>query len=464
MRDALSAIEERLDDNTARALANAVSQAVRDGKLVEGQSLPPIRAVARELAVSPTTVSAAWRTLARAGLIRTDGRRGTTITPPARPRPDRYGRVVGGVCGIGGVGAVGGVGDRPLELDLSTGVPDVRLLPDMAPAFARLSAASVPRSYLDPPVLPQLDQALQAAWPYDARTLSVVDGAMDGLSLVMRTALRYGDKVAVEHPTFPPIVDLLESIGATAVGVPMDEDGILVDRLGEVIDQGAAVVILQPRAQNPTGVCLSPQRARRVATMARERGLLIVEDDSMGDVSSVEPVSVGTWAPDQVVHIRSFSKSHGPDLRLAAMSAPAELMGELLARRQLGQGWSSRLLQRVLLDLLSSDASIESVQRAKVTYRDRRARVVDLLAAQGVRVDGSDGINLWVPVRDEAAALVRLGSAGIGAAPGTPFAVAAGMEPHVRVTIGLVPDVDLERVAEELVAASRATSWSARQR
>ena len=72
----LTALEERLDSPSARGLAHAVSATIRDGLLVAGDRLPPIRTVAAELALSPTTVSAAWALLTRSGTVATDGRRG----------------------------------------------------------------------------------------------------------------------------------------------------------------------------------------------------------------------------------------------------------------------------------------------------------------------------------------------------------------------------------------------------
>ena len=67
------------------------------------------------------------------------------------------------------------------------------------------------------------------------------------------------------------------------------------------------------------------------------------------------------------------------------------------------------------------------VQSAQQEYTRRRATLVDALAQRGVEVGGTDGINIWVPVHDEAAALVRLASQGIGVTPGSPFAVLPGM-------------------------------------
>jgi DNA-binding transcriptional MocR family regulator len=166
--------------------------------------------------------------------------------------------------------------------------------------------------------------------------------------------------------------------------------------------------------------------------------------------------------PDHTAHIRSFSKSHGPDLRLAALSAPPDVMRAVTARRQLGQGWSSRLLQQVLLGLLTDPASRRRVAEAQTVYAARRAAVVDALAARGVVVGGVEGINIWVPVHDETAAVVRLASQGIGVAPGAPFRVGGGGG-HIRVTVGLAR-TDHEALAEAVAAASRTTGWSSRAR
>ena len=81
--------------------------------------------------------------------------------------------------------------------------------------------------------------------------------------------------------------------------------------------------------------------------------MTVIEDDHAGDISSAPAVSVGQFLPDRTVHVSSFSKSHGPDLRLAAIGGPPALVAAVADRRLLGPGWSSRLLQAVLLDLLT---------------------------------------------------------------------------------------------------------------
>jgi DNA-binding transcriptional MocR family regulator len=441
----MSAIENRIEESSAKGLAQAVSQAVRDGALQPGAKLPPIRAVATRLGLSPTTVSAGWALLARSGAIRTDGRRGTTVGGPHEPAPGRYRRAL----------------ERQLDfaLDLSTGTPDPALLPNLGPALGELTTASIPGSYLDDPVLPGLLEVLKAQWPYPAEELIVVDGAMDGLDLASRSLLRFGDRVIVEHPGFPPLLDLLESIGVKVVGVPLDDAGLLPEPLAAALRSPAAAVFLQPRAQNPTGASMTGQRARDLAPILAIAGMPVVEDDSAGAVAATAPISLGHWIPDQVIHIRSFSKSHGPDLRLAAMGGPAELLREISHRRQLGQGWSSRLLQRVLLSLLTNPAAVADVDHARDEYTRRRSALVAALTARDVQVAGGDGLNLWVPVHDESAAIVRLASHGVGVTPGTPFDVLPGGGGHVRVTVGLVAG-GYEELAEILAVAANTSSWA----
>ena len=87
------------------------------------------------------------------------------------------------------------------------------------------------------------------------------------------------------------------------------------------------------------------------------------------------------------------------------------------------------------------------------------------LATHGIDVPGTDGLNIWVPVRDEAAAVLRLASQGIAVTPGSPFSVerVAGPGGHVRVTTGLVRENHVE-VADLIAEAASAGAWTAQHR
>jgi DNA-binding transcriptional MocR family regulator len=152
-----------------------------------------------------------------------------------------------------------------------------------------------------------------------------------------------------------------------------------------------------------------------------------------------------------VVHVRSYSKSHGPDLRIAAMSGPAAMIDRIVARRMLGPAWTSRMVQTILLDLLTTSQSMDEVGEARRQYFARQRTLVAALVAEGVDVAAPDGINMWLPVQDERAALVHLSASGIRVAGGAPFL--AGDQDgaaFVRVTSGLVSPDDAATVAAAL--------------
>lgn len=440
----LALITGAVEDRSARGIAAAVSRLVTAGQLPAGTRLPTVREVARELGVSPTTVSEAWRSLTRAGAIQTRGRSGTFVAAPVLPRQRwRYSQLGGRVA----------AGSR----DLSTGVPDHELLPDLTDALKRVGDGRLTSSYLDPPVLPGLAAVLLSRWPFplSLERLTVVDGALDALDRVIGEVVRFGDRVVVENPAFPPLLDLLQAVGATVVGVPLDDAGLCPSALRQVLDDYPAVaVFLQPRAHNPTGVSMTAARAAELAAVLDEfPDVLVVEDDHAGDIATAPPVSLGVFLPERTVHVASFSKSHGPDLRLAAVGGPARVIGPVADRRLLGPGWSSRLLQGVLLDLLTDPVAVAQTAKAQQVYATRRAALLTALHERGVTATAADGINLWMTVDDQQIAMVALAAHGIAVSPGAPFCVTPLGSDHVRVTVGLVAG-DFDDLADALAAAA----------
>jgi DNA-binding transcriptional MocR family regulator len=439
----------RLDDLTdrgPRGIAGAIARQIRQGELVAGERLPTVRDVAAELGVSPATVSEAWQALRRAGLVESRGRAGSFVC--AVPQPWLSPRVQGLVGSVEG-----------LPLDLSRGSPDPALLPALEPAFARVRPTADTNVYQEIPVLPELREVLTAMWPYPAEVITVVNGAQDAVGRALEQVVGFGDRVAIESPGFPAFLDMLDVLGAEIVPLELDDEGVTVASLRRALKSGPAAVVLQPRAQNPTGVSMSAHRAEELArAVGRARSsAVVIEDDHSGGISAGPDVSLGTWLPAHVVHVRGFSKSHGPDLRIAALGGPAAVLDGVVARRMLGAGWTSRMLQTILLDLLVEPRSVQAVERARRTYAQRQAAVCAALAGHGVNLRVPDGINLWLPVQDERAALVQLTTAGIRAAGGSPFlAPGTATSDHLRVTTGLVETREAAHVAAALAAAATA--------
>jgi DNA-binding transcriptional MocR family regulator len=430
---------DAIEDRSARGIAAAVGRMITRGDLAVGTRLPTVRELSKSLGVSPTTVSEAWQTLTSVGAIDARGRQGTFVRQPTGPgSPRRYRRVT--------------EGPGHFALDLSTGTPPSALLPDLGPVVAKVSRQSLTSSYLDNPVLPELETRLRQGWPFNPEALTVVDGAMDALDRVAQVVVRLGDRVVVEHPTFPPLLDLLDELGADVIGIDLDDEGPIVAQVVAALRQQPVAIFLQPRAHNPTGITTSRRRMKALASELARTSAIVIEDDHSGDIATGALVSIGTWLPQRTVHIRSYSKSHGPDLRLAAVGGAGDVVTAVANRRLLGPGWSSRILQAVLLEMLDDEPTIETVAHARSEYARRRLLVAGALESRDVKVTGTDGINLWMTVADERSALVTLAAQGVGAAPGEPFQVRRDA-PHLRVTVGLI-EADHERIGSQLARAA----------
>ncbi|HEX4059240.1 MAG TPA: aminotransferase class I/II-fold pyridoxal phosphate-dependent enzyme [Galbitalea sp.] len=438
----MKSVAVAIEDASPSGIAGTIARLIASGDLAPGDRLPTVRELAADLGVSPATVSHAWQALSGVGLIISRGRSGsfvraerTTWLPP-RSRsltelPDA-------------------------RLDLSTGTPDPLLLPDLGPALSRVSSRAATLSYFNDPVIPELEALLLSSWPFDPGTLTIVDGAMDAISRTLDLLLKFGDRVAVENPGFPPVFDLLEHYGTERIPVELDGEGMRPDALFDALRQSPAAIFLQPRTQNPSGVSMTVERARELARVIRSshgaEHTMVIEDDHSGEISSAGDVSLGTFLPDRVIHIRSFSKSHGPDLRIAAIGGPKKFMDRFIARRILGPGWTSRMLQTILFDLLTEQETVAQVARARTAYRERQEAIAAALAGNGHRIAVADGINLWLAVEDERDAVVQLAAGGIRVAAGTPFLATPGGQ-FIRVTAGQIRE-DFEAVGAQLATAA----------
>jgi len=450
MKTTIDKVVDVVEEPTPRGIAAAIARLITSGELQPGDRIPTVRELAGRLGVSPATVSHAWQTLAAAGLIISRGRSGSFVRSLPRDwLPHRY------------RGMTGSIGAR---LDLSRGTPDPELLPSLGPAMSRLvrrwgAEHGEPANYQARPDIPELHDLLRETWPSSVESITVTNGALDAIDRTLAALIRLGDRIIVEGPTFPPFLDLAELYGLDVIAVPMDAEGMIPEEFARALLRKPAVVLLQPRAHNPTGVSMSPERAATLAgILTRSRpghDTLVIEDDHSGSISVAPEVSLATWLPDRVLHVRSFSKSHGPDLRIGALGGPRPLIDRVVARRLLGPGWTSRMIQALLYEVLTDPVTGAEIERARHVYAERQAAMATALTAAGVPTDARDGLNLWLEVSDERAAVAQLAAAGIQVAQGAAFQ-ADEPQPRLRVTVGMVPVSDAPDVASALASASRA--------
>ena len=413
---------------------------VRSGQLTPGDHLPPVRELAGQLGVSPTTVAAAYSDLRRRGLTTGTGRAGTRIrgAPPVSSR----------------VYLSAPAGTR----DLITGGPDADLLPLLPARPTRRSA----RMYAEAPVSPRLRRLAAgqlAADGIDSASLTVTGGALDGIERVLATWLTPADRVVVEDPGHAVTFDLLAAMGLTAVPVPVDDLGIRPAELAAALARGAGALIVTPRAQAATGAAWDAGRAAEIGEVLRRHPSVgVIEDDHAGPVAGVPAFSVctGTNAfagPARWVTLRSVSKSLGPDLRLAVVAGDEATITRVAGRQALGTGWVSYQLQEMVADLWSDVSLARTLTAAAQVYAGRGAALRSALAAHGIMASGRSGFTCWVPVADEDGVASSLAAAGWAVAPGQRFRIAA--PPGVRISFARLAEADAASFAAEFARALR---------
>jgi GntR family transcriptional regulator/MocR family aminotransferase len=268
--------------------------------------------------------------------------------------------------------------------------------------------------------------------------------------------------VAVEEPGYPTIFDTYERAGYSLVGVEVDAQGAIPVALDAALATGAQVILLTPRAHNPTGASWTPRRVGDLAdVLADHPEVVIIEDDQFAGIAATRPGSLIADArfSDRVVYIRSFSKSVAPDLRVAVAVAGPMLRRRLAEAKSFADGWTSRLAQRALAEALADPALDEAMAGASNAYGARRAAAATTLTAGlaplgGGALAGDDGVNVWVhlpPGIDAIAAIERSAAMGVLVAPGEPFFIRPGRHDVLRMNAGSV-SAELAAAAGRIVA------------
>lgn len=442
-----------IEGENAVNIAASVERAVHAGRVAPGQLLPPVRALAASLRVSPTTVAAAYKLLQSRGLVSGLGRRGTRIT--ARPPSPA-------------------AGTRTLvpegAIDLATGNPDPELLPPLDQALRVVDAR--PRLYDGPALLPPLATFVAGEFAADGIPalppggpesrapamqrdgsvgLTVTSGGLDAIDRILREHLRPGDRVAVEDPSFPGVLDLIAANGLVPVPFAVDDEGPIPAAFEEAIAGRARAAVVTPRAQNPTGAALTPGRAMELRRrLRRAPDLLLIEDDHAGPVAGAPIHTLCEASRARWAVVRSVSKFLGPDLRTAFVMGDALTVARVEGRQSLGVRWVSHVLQQIVLALWSDPSSARRLARAAEIYRQRREALLASLRQHGVEARGVSGLNVWIPVREEARTVQALLDRGWAVTAGERFRLQS--PPAIRVTTATLGLADAPRLAADISA------------
>jgi GntR family transcriptional regulator/MocR family aminotransferase len=458
-----------------RALHEQLRAAILDGRLPVDEPLPATRRVAEALGVARNTVVAAYDLLVAEGyLVPRQGAR-PRVAGIAR-RPPRPGRAMAAGTASRFAPAWRTPFLRPSRprvlpaQNFRLGIPDHRHFPHAL--WRRLMARELRRLEREPFAYPpsQGIEALRGAIAQHvafaravacvADDLVVTSGAQQAFDLVARLLVTPGQtRVAVEEPGYPPVRAAFAAAGAQLVPIPVDDEGLRVDRLPDDV----RIVGVTPSHQSPTGVAMSLRRRAELLDFARHRGAVVVEDDYDGEFRfGGRPLdALQTLDRDgRVFYVGTFSKSLFPALRKGFVVAPAWARDGLAMVKHCCDSHCDIVTQSALAAFIRDGHLARHVRHMRPIYAARRETLLDGLHSELGEwlepIPSEAGLHLAARLRDPAAAS-RLLPVVLRHAPGAEstadYAMTRRVEPAVTFGYGVI---DVAEIAAALARMRRA--------
>jgi GntR family transcriptional regulator/MocR family aminotransferase len=399
VRDLFISVDRTRPKSLGRQLEGALREAIRSGRLIPGSRLPSTRAFAEDLAVSRAVVVRAYEQLASEGYI--DLRQGA-------------GASVRGASGEEHVDLTASMngGRRKRRFDLRPHVGDLSLFPRRAWSRslrrALATAVDAELGYIASCGLQQLRVEI-AAYVGRARGVAaspeqivITAGTTHSLSLICRALARRGaGAVAFENPSHKLFHAVAARSGLEPVGVPVDQDGLVVQLLA---DTAVSAVVVTPAHQFPTGCALSRTRRAELVGWAAENDAIIVEDeyDAEFRYDRLPIDALHALSPDHVVYLGSTAKTLAPGIRLGWAVLPRHLSADVEEEVALSVLHLSSLDQLAFADFLRRGEFDRHLRRMRAVYKKRRDVLVEAVERRlGVPSVGGIAAGLHVVVELE---------------------------------------------------------------
>ncbi|WP_223434582.1 MULTISPECIES: PLP-dependent aminotransferase family protein [unclassified Pseudomonas] len=379
----------------AGQLYNQLRSAIESGRLAAGTQLPPSRLLAEQLGISRKTISDTYAQLTYENFLTGVIGKGTYVnarTAKAQPKQSH--------SQLASAEVIESWRNLPvflrhptlegsLRYDFIGGATSKGQFPQddwrrcTSHALRQMSGSK--GFYSLPEGLPALRNAIARHIAFSRgvncqdEDVVVCNGAQQALDLISRVITRPGSIVAMEDPGYPPARLLFGSHGATVIGVPVDADGIQVDK----IPLGTRLIYVTPSHQFPLGMPMS--QARRVALLERayELGAIIIEDDYDSEFRYEGRPTDSLQSMDErgiVAYVGTFSKTLLPELRLGYAILPPAILEAVIRAKQLTDLHTSTLPQWALAKFIAEGCLLKHIRRCHTIYAGRRERILTRIA------------------------------------------------------------------------------------
>jgi GntR family transcriptional regulator/MocR family aminotransferase len=486
-------LDRQIDTPLYQQIESYLRQAILSGNLNANTRLPACRQLAKDLGVNRSTVENAYSALEADGLVFSRMGSGTyvlqqDILPNISTRSDRdrfplwqqnfyvqnaASEVVEEILRAGG---------HPRPINFASGISDARQFP--AEEFRKTLQSVMRRDqigaleYGEPngyaPLRENITHIL-ASQGLQTRPESILitAGSQQAIFLASQVLLKPNDTVLVENPTYSVAKDLFRTLGYQIVGVPMDGQGMDVEKLEKLLQQyHPRLIYTIPNFHNPTGTCLSSARRRQLIVLADRYNVPILEDDFVGDLryeGHAQPSLKALDPGGQVIYVSTFSKMLVPGLRVGFIVADGPVYESLLNYKRLSDLATSTLIQRALDAFVTVGRYQTYLHRSCQTFRKRRdvmAKAIAHYLPNNVSFDvPSGGLFIWLrlPKNISASDLLPIAcKEGVAFVPGKYFFTDNSQgDEWMRLNFASQPVEDIEEGIKRLGAAIR--KWKKRK-
>ena len=312
--------------------------------------------------------------------------------------------------------------ERPEVISLAGGLPDTSTFPpDSYAAIMRDVAGEAcaralqygPTEGMEVVKRCIVDIMAEEGTHVDVDDILVTTGGQQVIDLLCKTLIDPGDVIVAEAPTYPGAIPAFTSYQADVVQVRMDDDGMRVDELAELLDRleregrRPKFIYTIPNFQNPAGVTMSLPRRRQLVALAAERELLVLEDNPYGLLRyEGEPLPTLRSLDEHefVVYLGTFSKILSPGIRLGWAAAPGPVLDKMNVGKQSVDLCSSSMTQCFVAGYFESGRWPDYLRSLIAIYRRRRDVMLESLAecfppeSEWTRPEG--GLFLWATLPD----------------------------------------------------------------
>lgn len=466
-----------------QAVADQLQELIEQQVYKAGERLPGVRALSERFDVSIATILQAHQLLESRGVVEARERSGHYVRRPSGQAP------VPAMVRPDPVPAE--VSARSLTIELVHAAQDRRVVPfgaavphaDFLPlkqiqqAHAWAARRGVETlGYAFPGVMAlrrQIAQRMTALGaPVTPDQMIITSGGQECLILAMRAVTRSGDIVAVESPSFPGILQVLDILGLRAIEIPTDpEHGISLDGLRLALEQWPIrACIVVPNHANPLGCRLSDARKQALVSLLAGANVPLIEDDIYGDLpfSGERPRPAKAWdRTGHVIYCGSFSKTISPGLRIGWIE-PGRYMDPVIYQKYFMNIASSTVPQLAVAHFLEQGGYERYVRSVRARYEEaveRMRHAVIRYFPEGTAVTRPvGGFVLWVqlPAGGDAMQLYRQARAAhISIAPGPMFTTTGKYRNCLRLNCANPWTDTLERAIQHLGTWASASTMSA---